>query len=171
MSEIQPSDRFYDRIRDILDNTRINVARTVNTAQVLSNWLIGRAIIEEEQQGQHRAEYGESLLKKLAKQLKQDFGTGYSYPNLKLMRQFYLSFSHLLAEQEIGYALRSLSVSSAKSPNLSDPQPSWQTGQLHPNLSWTHYRTLMRVEKLEARAFYSLPSIELDISKSKKQRS
>jgi predicted nuclease of restriction endonuclease-like (RecB) superfamily len=76
------------------------------------------------------------------------------------MRQFYLSFSHLLAEQEIGYALRSLSVSSAKSPNLSDPQPSWQAGQLHPNLSWTHYRTLMRVEKLEARAFYEIKTLK-----------
>ena len=160
MSEIQTSDLFYDRIRDILDNTRTNVARTVNTAQVLSNWLIGRAIIEEEQQGQHRAEYGESLLKHLSQKLKQDFGTGYSYSNLKYIRQFYLTFPQLLPENEIGHAVRDQSLLSAELSSLSHLQPSWQTGQLHPNLSWTHYRTLMRVEKLEARAFYEIETLK-----------
>ena len=129
MSEIQTSDLFYDRIRDILDNTRTNVARTVNTAQVLSNWLIGRAIIEEEQQGQHRAEYGESLLKHLSQKLKQDFGTGYSYSNLKYIRQFYLTFPQLLPENEIGHAVRDQSLLSAELSSLSHPQPSWQAGQ------------------------------------------
>jgi hypothetical protein len=99
---------FYDRICDILESARIGVARTVNTAQVISNWLIGREIIEEEQQGSQRAEYGESLLKTLAQKLGKDYGKGFSYANLKLMRQFYLSFPHLLAPDQKGYAVRSL---------------------------------------------------------------
>jgi hypothetical protein len=120
MSEIQsiPSDGFYDRIRDILEAAHTGVVRTVNTAQVLSNWLIGREIVEAEQQGQHRADYGENLLKNLAQKLKQDFGKGYSYSNLKYMRQFYLAYSnlkymrqfylafpHLLTAAEIGHAV------------------------------------------------------------------
>jgi hypothetical protein len=64
MSDIQPTspDVFYNRIREILESARTGVVRTVNTAQVLSNWLIGREIVEAEQQGQHRADYGENLL-------------------------------------------------------------------------------------------------------------
>lgn len=54
---------FYRRICDILTAARSGVARTVNTAQVLSNWLIGREIVEAEQEGKHRADYGENLLR------------------------------------------------------------------------------------------------------------
>jgi DUF1016 N-terminal domain len=100
------------------------------------------------------------LLKNLAQQLKQDFGSGYSYANLKLMRQFYLTFPQLLKPDEIGYALRSQSLPSSKLLELSNPNPSWQPGQLHPNLSWTHYRTLMRVEQTDTRAFYEIEALK-----------
>lgn len=158
MSEIQPipPDVFYDRIRDILESARTSVVRTVNTAQVLSNWLIGRAIVEEEQQGQHRADYGENLLKNLAQKLKQDFGKGYSYSNLKYIRQFYLAFPHLLTAAEIGHAVSDL----LPTAELSRPKPDWQPGRLHPNLSWTHYRTLVKVENLDARAFYEIETLK-----------
>ena len=108
MSDIQPNtpESFYRRIRDILAVARAGVARTVNTTQVFSNWLIGREIIEAEQQGKNRAGYGESLLKNLAQQLKQDFGRGYSYSNLKYFRQFYLTFPQLLTTEEISHAVR-----------------------------------------------------------------
>jgi DUF1016 N-terminal domain len=113
MSNIEPNTQedFYRRICDILTAARTGVARTVNTAQVLSNWLIGREIVEAEQEGKHRADYGENLLKNLAQQLKQDFGAGYSYSNLKYIRQFYLVFPRLLASEEIGHALRDRSLS------------------------------------------------------------
>jgi hypothetical protein len=64
MNHQQPphNDEFYDRVCNILNAAQIGVTRTVNTAQVLLHWLIGREIIEEEQQGRQRAEYGESLL-------------------------------------------------------------------------------------------------------------
>lgn len=155
MSKIQqtPPDDFYDHIRDILTSAQTRVAQTVNTAQFLSNWLIGREIVEEEQQGQQRATYGETLLKNLAKRLKQDFGEGYSYTNLKYIRQFYLSFPQLLTETEISHAVRDQSVTNQDLSGLSNPKTSWQTGQLHPNLSWTHYRILMKVEKLDVRSF------------------
>lgn len=162
MSQIQSDspEAFYQRILDILTAARVGVARTVNTAQVVSNWLIGREIVEAEQSGQQRAEYGENLLKNLAQQLKQEFGSGYSYSNLKYIRQFYLAFPDLLTQEEIGHAVRGQSPSTAELVSLSSPNPSWQPGQLHPNLSWTHYRTLMRVDLPEARAFYQIEALK-----------
>jgi predicted nuclease of restriction endonuclease-like (RecB) superfamily len=170
MSDIQPTspDVFYERIRDILESARTGVARTVNTAQVLSNWLIGRAIIEEEQQGSQRAGYGESLLKTLAQKLGQDYGKGFSYANLKLMRQFYLSFPHLLKPDQKGYAVRSLF------PNAellaSSSSENWLPGQIHPNLSWTHYRTIMRVENQQTRAFYEIETLKNNWSSRELER-
>lgn len=158
---------FFGRVREILESARAGVARSVNTAQVVSNWLIGQALVEEEQKGKERAEYGERLLKALADKLRAEFGAGYSYANLKLMRQFYLAFPSLLGEAGIGYAVRGESgrkkgyaLRRQSLPALSAALPvadkSWQPGRLHPNLSWTHYRTLMREGRFQARAFYEI---------------
>lgn len=84
-------------------------------------WNIGKRIIYE-QSGKDTAEYGQGLLQELSKQMKKDFGKGFTVANLKNMRQFYITFPN-------GYALRS-------------------------ELSWTHYRSLMRVENERARSFY-----------------
>jgi hypothetical protein len=85
VTDNQPNgqDEFYRRIRQILEAARVGVARTVNSVQVMSNWLIGQAIVEEEQQGRQHTEYGEHLLKNLAAKLKKDFGAGYALANLK----------------------------------------------------------------------------------------
>jgi len=151
---------LYQRIREILESARAGVARSVNTTQVTAYWLIGREIVEEEQEGKKRAGYGEALLQDLAQRLKADFGPGYSVHNLKFIRQFYLEYPALMDRGEIGYALRS---QSAISPLPTDNQirhavrsQSWKPGRLHSNLSWTHYRTLLRVAKPEARSFYEI---------------
>ena len=151
---------LYDRIRSILESSHATVARTVNTVQVLSNWLIGYAIVEAEQQGQQRAEYGDKLIQNLSAQLTQEFGRGYSHSTLKLVRQFYLSFPNLIPPEQIGYALRSQFGSVPELTALSTSNPSWQPGELHPNLSWTHYRTLMRVNRSEARSFYEIEALK-----------
>jgi predicted nuclease of restriction endonuclease-like (RecB) superfamily len=179
---------LYERIRQILESARTNMARTVNTTQVVANWLIGREIVEEEQKGLRRAGYGERLIRDLALRLTTEYGSGYNLANLKFFRKFYLEYSQLFASSK-GYALRSQSVpikdatgnefghtaggqSSSFLLNIGTLQEtirqkgyalrsqSWQPGQLHPNLSWTHYRTLSRVEKEEARAFYEIESIQ-----------
>ena len=128
--------------------------------KVLSNWLIGYAIVEAEQQGQQRAEYGDKSVQNLSAQLTQEFGKGYSHSTLKLMRQFYLSLPRLIPPDQISYALRSQFTSVPELTSLSTPNPSWQPGELHPNLSWTHYRTLMRVNRSEARSFYEIESLK-----------
>ena len=159
-----PPLQLYDRIREILESARANVARSVNTAQVIANWHIGREILEEEQRGEFRAAYGKRLVEDLSKRLGAEYGAGYSAQNLWLMRQFYMSYPQLLQAAGIPHAPRRELTDSA------NPQPaeilyalrgeSWQPGFLNPNLSWTHYRTLLRVEKPEARAFYEIEAIK-----------
>ncbi len=67
---------LYGRVREILETARAGVVRTVNTTQVVANWLIGREIVEEEQQGRHRAEYGLQLVTQLSEQLTTAYGRG-----------------------------------------------------------------------------------------------
>jgi predicted nuclease of restriction endonuclease-like (RecB) superfamily len=160
------SERLHQRVCEILVAAQTGVARTVNTAQVLSHWLIGRAIIEEEQQGQARANYGENLLKNLSQQLKQDYGKGFSYANLKLMRQFYVAFPQLLLPNQKGYTLCSLFPNTEL---LRSPEP-WKPGQIHPNLSWSHYRILMRVDSPEARSFYQIEALKNNWSSRELER-
>jgi hypothetical protein len=94
MSEIgsPPEDRLFERVAAILDEARSRVARTVNTAMVHAYWLVGREIVEVEQQGAERAGYGDELLKKLAAKLTRRFGKGFNLTGLKRMRQFYRAF-------------------------------------------------------------------------------
>ena len=171
---------LYARIREILESARASAARSVNTTQVVANWLIGREIVEEEQKGKGRADYGEGLLRDLAEKLRGEYGVGYGLTNLKLFRKFYLLYPELPAAAK-GHALRDLSLSSqsqggpGKGHALRDESScgivlsamlhssrgeSWAPGQLHPNLSWTHYRTLLRVDKPEARAFYEIEAVK-----------
>jgi len=181
---------LYNRIREIIESARAGAARSVNTAQVISNWLIGREIVEDEQKGKRRARHGEGLMRALAARLHEQYGPGYGLANLKLFKQFYITYAHLAGPQK-GYAVRSLFLTepqaggfrkgcaprgkSAAAPRGSSignelPNPSeipyavraqsWQPGRLHPNLSWTHYRTLLRVDKPDIRAFYEIEAIK-----------
>ncbi len=95
----------YERIREILESAKANVARSVNTTQVVANWLIGQEIVEEEQRGKRRADYGRRLLEDLSSRLSADFGRGFSINNLEHFRDFYLTYPDLLASG-IPHALR-----------------------------------------------------------------
>ena len=170
MSQSPIPDELYDRVCDILNAAQTSVARTVNTAQVLSNWLIGREIIEQEQQGQVRANYGETLLKNLAHKLKETHGKGFSFSSLKYMRQFYLGFPDLLSDVEKSHALSGQLAISSKLAELSRSNPAWQPGQLHPNLSWTHYRTLLPVTNRQARSFYEIEALKNNWSSRELER-
>ena len=149
---------IFHRIRGIIESARAGAARSVNTAQVVSNWLIGREIVEDEQRGKQRAGYGERLMRGLATRLCASYGAGFSFRNLNYIRQFFLSYPHLLPPDQIVHAPR------AQSSSLADFRlargNSWKPGLLNPNLSWTHYRTLLHVEKSDIRAFYEIEAIK-----------
>jgi len=118
-------------IKAILTQARSNSARAINTAMVEAYWLIGRRIVEEEQAGASKATYGEALLKSLSRELTTTLGKGFSYPNLRNFRQFYLTYP----DGTKCYALRS-------------------------NLGWTHHRLIMRVDSPQARDYYITQSAQ-----------
>jgi predicted nuclease of restriction endonuclease-like (RecB) superfamily len=159
------SPALYGRVREILDAARAGIARTVNTTQVMANWLIGREIVEDEQRGRRRAGYGTALLGELAERLRAEFGRGYGVDNLELFRRFYLDYPELLGVVSAAAELGAISDAPRRKSGvlaavLLNPAAvradAWQPGQLNPNLSWTHYRRLLRVDRADARAFYEL---------------
>ena len=151
-------------IRGIWESARLQATRSVNSALVQANWLIGRRIVEAEQGGKARADYSRRLLKSLSEALEKDYGSGFSVSALQYMRAFYLGYPELVEIQhavrvksvqgsadEIGHSLRDFSALAAEAD--------WQPGRLHTGLSWTHYRTLLKVERREARDFYEIEAI------------
>lgn len=188
------SSALYGRIREILESARAGVARSVNTTQVVANWLIGREIVEEEQKGARRAGYGDRVVRDLSERLQADYGVGYSVQSLFYMKQFYLSYPELGSGALIFHAVRGESKSGEEGPILHASRgesgkrgrsarglalhpildarraASWKPGRIHPNLSWTHYRTLLRVDDREARSFYEIEAIKNDWSARELER-
>lgn len=121
-TEVSPD--IYTEIRTIVQSARSRVYTAVNTAMVEAYWLIGKRIVEEEQQGKERATYGKYLIKDLAAKLTAEFGKGFHPRNLRNMRGFYLAF------------------------------PKWNV--VRTELSWTHYRALIRIDNTEARQWYMM---------------
>jgi hypothetical protein len=109
-------DVIFERVKAILDEARTMAWQAVNSAMVVSYWEIGRIIIEEEQKGKKRADYGEKIISSLAQKLSAEFGKGFDERNLWFIRSFYVAYPKV-------NALRS-------------------------ELSWTHYRLLLRVDGL-----------------------
>jgi len=143
---------LYDRVSQIIDTARGHVARAVNTTMVQAYWLIGFEIVEYEQGGQKRSEYGTQLLKRLSKHLSQQFGAGFGASNLSRMRQFYLTFPQGSALAQVAHP-RNLAA-------LRQDFHSTETIAFPPNLSWTHYRILLAVHDPTARSFYEIEAAQ-----------
>ncbi|MDO8140986.1 MAG: PDDEXK nuclease domain-containing protein [Candidatus Brocadiales bacterium] len=133
---------IYSRVREILDAARSGAYRAVNFAMVQAYWHVGRIIVEEEQKGKAKAEYGDYLIKELAERLTKEFGKGFDTRNLWFMRSFYLSF-------EIVNAVRSQSSGRQIHHAVRGELP-----VIRPELSWTHYRLLLKIELPDVRKFY-----------------
>lgn len=160
MTAVQSQSELLVRIRHIWESARTQAARSVNTAHVCANWLIGQQIVEAEQGGSKRALYGKALLKTLSEQLSGEYGEGFSVSALQYMRSFFLGYPQLLAKQhaprvvlgveEIQHAMR------GESPLGRDMV---QPGVLNPSLSWTHYRTLLKEVRQPVRDFYEIEAV------------
>ncbi|MAD40943.1 MAG: hypothetical protein CL623_00920 [Arcobacter sp.] len=118
---------FYQDIKSILKTARDKTYKKVNFIMVEAYWNIGKRIVEQEQKGEQKAQYGQYLIKELSQKLTSDFGKGFTSTNLKMMRQFYNTFpnSHTLCDQ----------------------------------LSWSHYRLLIRIENENSRNYYMNESV------------
>ena len=117
---------YISEIKQILAQARQKAYSAVNSAMVEAYWLVGKRIVEEEQQGEKRAEYGKQVLETLSKELTADLGKGFSLRNLRNFRSFYLTFPTL---EQIRQTLSA-------------------------ELSWSHFQVIMRVPDEKARMYY-----------------
>ena len=169
---------LFERVVSILEQARGNVVRAVNSHMVLAYWLIGREIVQQVQGGEERAEYGEKVVEELSSRLTERYGKGFSVTNLWYFKQFYLAFQNrfqiphptggesldLTIPHPVGVESSATSIPSPTGRKLTSPQKSSPAGSqlpqgFSPQLSWSHYRALMRVNNLAARDFYERETV------------
>jgi len=125
------SNNYINEIKKILKNARQKAYTAVNSAMVEAYWKIGRRIVEEEQSGRERAEYGKEIIKNLSKELTEEFGKGFGERNIRNIRQFYVLFSDY---------------------------EKWKS--LISKLTWTHIQKVLRVSDEKSRIFYLTEAAE-----------
>ena len=142
--------QFISDIKAIVYTAKQKAYQAADLYQVVSNWLVGRRIVEQEQHGQERAQYGKHIVDLASEALTAEFGKGYSVVNIKSFRKFYLTFNNLLIGQtpsaQSGNDLTIKGQSVSAELELAKMLPS--------NLSWSHYERLMRIKNEDEREWY-----------------
>ena len=142
---------FIKDLRTIVSAARDTSYRMANIMQVLQNWLIGRRIVVQEQQGRARADYGKHIIELASLSLSEAFGRGFSETQVRNYRKFYLTFSNLLIQQTAPAEFRSRLASIQQTM----PAESVSDGIVLPvQLSWSHYERLIRIADPKARMWY-----------------
>ena len=142
---------FIKDLRTIVSAARDTSYRMANIMQVLQNWLIGRRIVVQEQQGRARADYGKHVIELASLSLSEAFGRGFSETQVRNYRKFYLAFSNLLIQQTAPAEFRSRLASIQQTM----PAESVSDGIVLPvQLSWSHYERLIRIADPKARMWY-----------------
>ena len=142
---------FVSDLRTIVSAARDTSYRMANMMQVVQNWLIGRRIVVQEQQGKARADYGKHIIELASQSLTEEFGRGFSETQVRNYRKFYLAFSKLLIQQTAPAEFKSRLASIQQTM----PAESVSDGIVLPiQLSWSHYERLIRVADPEARMWY-----------------
>lgn len=162
-----PKTVLFKAVKTVLQQARVSAYRSVNSAMVMAYWNIGKLIVESEQHGNPKARYGDATLEYLSGKLTNDFGAGYSMQSLANMRQFYLVFPILstvwrefkMVEMPVkskvyGNRKNKSSIILSNDPELKILSTAWR------ELTWSHYKALMRVERPEARMYYIRECVE-----------
>lgn len=155
---------IFQQVAELLQNARQQVLRTVNSTMTITYFEIGRIIVEEEQNGKDRAEYGKQLLQSLSQQLTKEFGKGFSVDNLSNMRKFYLTFSisesltRILQIQKTQSLTAEFKSEKTQTVSAEFNKVDYQTLASFFKLTFTHYVFLMRIEDEKERRFYKIES-------------
>jgi predicted nuclease of restriction endonuclease-like (RecB) superfamily len=155
---------IFQQVAELLQNARQQVLRTVNSTMTITYFEIGRIIVEEEQNGKDRAEYGKQLLKGLSQQLTKEFGKGFSIRNLEQIRQFYITFSksetlsRILQIQKAQTLSAEFKFQKTESVSAKFDKVDYQTLSSFFKLTFSHYIFLMRIEDEKERRFYKIES-------------
>ncbi len=134
---------YIEEVKNIAHVARRQAYQSADLLMVVRNWLIGQRIVEQEQHGSERAEYGKKLLELTSHSLTAEFGRGFSVTALRSFRKFYQQFPGLQIQQTVSAVFGIQQTVSAESDVA-----------FHTNLSWSHYERLMRVSDKQARLWY-----------------
>lgn len=148
-------EEFFNQVLELFRNARKSISNAVNMTMVYSYYEAGRMIIEEEQNGKVRAEYGKHVLKELSLRLTSELGRGFSVENLKLMRRFYKVFSKDIIDETVF--------------SQSERFPKTKEGRKF-YLGWSQYLILMRIENIDERHFYEIEAYKNGWSKNELSR-
>lgn len=162
---VKKTDVLFARVVSILEEARGHVVRAVNTNMVLAYWLIGREIVQHVQGGKGRAEYGKKVVEDLSTRLTERYGKGFSVTNLWYFRQFYQAFQnrfqipHPTGGESSGSSIPHPAGGEFQLAAIPHPADEELPQGFSPQLSWSHYRALMRVDKIGARDFYEREAV------------
>lgn len=153
---------FVSDLKAIVYTAKAKAYQAADLYNVASNWLVGRRIVEQEQHGEARAQYGKHVIEIASLALTEEFGKGYSIANLKSFRKFYLTFKYLQIGQTLSAQSADRQVSKGQTLSvLSEsaiqlmPYAELELAQILPaNLSWSHYERLMRIADEDERDWY-----------------
>jgi predicted nuclease of restriction endonuclease-like (RecB) superfamily len=160
------SNILLHNIKQLIESARQFAVKNIDRSMTLSYFLIGKLIIDEEQQGAHRAKYADETLKFLSKELSSDFGKGFSERNLQQMRKFYFAFQNRINFENISQTISAKSDSNIDTKAIEaipqtisakfNLQYSYSNSPF--SLSWSHYVFLCRIENIDERNFYEIES-------------
>ena len=159
------ADDLFVKVSAIIDEGRKYVSTVVNIAEVYAKYEIGRYIVEDEQEGHYRAQYGKRVLEILSAQLTEKYGEGWSYRNLREFKQFYSIYSQASSPQDDQIVLENGAIDLASSVRqMRDLKMASSVRQIQKGvlpkfvLSWSHYLILMRIKNADERRFYEIES-------------
>ena len=157
MKEFQ---ELFEKSKALIENARNGMGVVANAVTVYTSFLLGKYMIEEEQQGQERAQYGGKVLDSLSEYLNNEFGRGFSRSNLAGMRKFYLTYRDrdaAIVQSGIGQlgVMQKSGIVQSEIGQLTLDHKSFPF-----KLSWTHYQILMTIEDPAERSFYELEAIK-----------
>lgn len=165
---IVAEDTLFNHIANLIDESRKQIAKTVNSAMVYTYYGVGQYIVEFEQEGNARAAYGKGVLKRLSARLTERYGNGWSVDTLEKSRKFFIEYSNSAT------LLRNLNehkISATVSRKLDAPEIVNTVCEIHEfKLSWSHYLVLMHIDNPQARSFYEIEAFKQQWSVRQLQR-
>ena len=150
--------KFISDLKSIVYTAKSKAYQAVDLYNVAGNWFVGRRIVEQEQKGQARAQYGQHIIEIASKALTEEFGKGYSPTQIRDFRKFYLKFKYLPIQRTLSAEFKEVS-STGVSQNPDEIQQTasaeLELSRILPvNLSWSHYERLMRIDDEDERDWY-----------------
>lgn len=149
---LKVNSNLFAKVTDLLKESRKSIATDINQTLVNTYFEIGRLIVEDEQAGKERAEYGKAILRDLSQKLSDKFGRGYSVYNLERMRKFFLTYENRIFDAQT-------TASALRKSNCKKSATVLRKFDNSFKISWSHYLLLIKIDNFRERDFYEIEAM------------